>query len=61
MPYVYGAAMEMAVVFSIPYVLNVIGRRWTLITMFLAAMTSSFAYVFAPPSKSSINFKTLLK
>ena len=48
LPYIYGATMEMAVVFSIPFLLNKMGRRWTLITMLLAATVSSFVFVFSP-------------
>merc|ERR1719210_3020040 len=48
LPYIYGATMEMAVVFSIPFLLNKMGRRWTLIAMLLAATVSSFVFVFSP-------------
>eukprot|EP00093_Oithona_nana_P010790 10790.XXX_417320_413844_1 [CDS] Oithona nana genome sequencing. len=48
LPYIYGATMEMAVVFSIPFLLNKMGRRWTLITMLLAATVASFVFVFSP-------------
>lgn len=36
LPFVYGAGLEMLVVVSIPIALNVIGRKWTVITTFFA-------------------------
>ena len=44
MPYVYGAIMEMAVVFSVPLSLNHIGRRWTLISALFIATICSFLF-----------------
>jgi len=58
LPYVFGAIPEMAVVFSIPPMLNRCGRRWTLIAMLLIATVSSFFYAFPPGQLSqwSTNF-----
>ena len=43
--------MEMGVVFSIPLLLNKLGRRWTLIMMLCAATTFSCLFVFWPKGK----------
>jgi Na+/melibiose symporter-like transporter len=53
--FVYGAAMEMVVVFSIPLLLNNIGRRWTLIGMLTIAMTASFLFAFLSPGNCFLN------
>ena len=51
LPFVYGATMEMGVVFSIPLLLNKIGRRCTLIFMLVAATIFSCMYAFWPKGK----------
>ena len=45
--FVYGAGVELFVVASIPIALNVIGRKWTVITMLSACcMFSTFFVAF---------------
>lgn len=46
--FVYGAAVEMVVIFALPALLNWYGRRWTFISMLLAEMAASMSYAFLP-------------
>jgi len=55
LPFVYGATMEMGVVFSIPLLLNKIGRRCTLIFMLVAATIFSCMYAFWPKDLMEYN------
>ena len=59
LPFVYGATMEMGVVFSIPLLLNKLGRKWTLLMMLLAATSFSCTFVFWPKGKN-LQFSKLL-
>jgi len=50
LPFVYGAGIEMLVVFSVPSSLNRLGRRWSIVTMLLTCcLFSGFFCAFTTP------------
>ena len=50
--FIFAALVEVPA-FSIPFIINYNGRRWTLFTAFLAAGAASIFYAFVPPGKIS--------
>ena len=46
--FIFAALVEVPA-FSIPFIINYNGRRWTLFTAFLAAGAASIFYAFVPP------------
>ena len=49
--FIFAAVVEIPA-FSIPFIINYNGRRWTLFTAFLVAGASSMFYAFVPPGMS---------
>ena len=46
--FIFAALVEVPA-FSIPFIINYNGRRWTLFIAFLAAGAASLFYAFVPP------------
>ena len=50
--FIFAALVEVPA-FSIPFIINYNGRRWTLFTAFLAAGAASIFYAFVPAGNNT--------
>ena len=53
--FIFAALVEVPA-FSIPFIINYNGRRWTLFIAFLAAGAASLFYAFVPPGTYALQF-----
>jgi len=57
--FIFAALVEVPA-FSIPFIINYNGRRWTLFTAFLAAGAASIFYAFVPPDMESLRMSSAM-
>lgn len=57
--FIFAALVEVPA-FSIPFIINYNGRRWTLFIAFLAAGAASLFYAFVPPAMESLRMSSAM-